>query len=75
MFGVSCAAPLDAAVRAIFHLSLQNWDVEYCLGYIFSVIKIFLPHPREKISAGDHLHPASPKLLAATTRYLFQGVR
>ena len=43
--------PKIMAVRAFFQESLLKLgcDVEYYLGYIFSVIKIFLPHPWEKI--------------------------
>ena len=38
-----------------------SWDVENCLGYFFSVMKIFLPHPCENISSGDQ---AATKLLS-----------
>ena len=44
-------------LERFFSKVFQNWYVEYCPDYIFSVIKICIPDPRENISRGDPLLP------------------
>ena len=56
---------LMGLLEEFFRKVHYSWDVGYCLGYIFSLIKIFTPHSWEMISGSDRLHLDNPTLLFA----------